>query len=53
VSTSFFAAEPVTPTTRQPWMRASCPTTLPVAPAAADTSTVSSAAGRPTSNSPK
>ncbi len=35
------------PTARQPWFLASCPTTLPTAPDAADTSTVSPAFGSP------
>ena len=41
------------PTVRQPLIRAICPTTLPTAPAAPDTTTVWPGSGRPTSSSPK
>jgi len=39
--------------TRQPLIRAIWPATLPTAPAAAETTTVSPALARPTSSSPK
>src|SRR5256714_5973465 len=49
---SHLAGPPATPTARQPWIFASCPTTLPTAPAAADTTTVSPAFGLPICVSP-
>ena len=53
VSSSPLASDPATPTTRHPRCRASCPTRWPTEPLAAPTTTVSPAAGRPTSNRPK
>ena len=48
-----FSAPPAMPTTRQPLILAIWPTTWPTAPAAAETTTVSPATGRPISSSPK
>jgi len=48
-----FSGPPAMPTTRAPAIRAICPATEPVAPAAADTTTVSPGCGRPTPVIPK
>ena len=54
VSQAHFSGEPAMPTTvPAPSMRASWPTTDPVAPAAPDTTTVSPGLGWPMSSSPK
>ena len=48
-----FAAPPAMPITRQPFSFAICAATMPVAPAAPETTTVSPAIGRPISRRPK
>lgn len=48
-----FCGPPAMPTTRAPAILAICPATDPVAPAAADTTTVSPGCGRPMSVIPK
>src|SRR5687767_10984696 len=52
-SHAHLSAPPAMPIARHPLIFAICPTTRPVAPAAPETSTVSPAAGRPTSSRPK
>ncbi len=47
------SAPPAMPTTRQPLIFATWPTTVPTAPAAPDTTTVLPGCGLPTSSSPK
>src|SRR5208283_3853565 len=44
---------PAMPTTRQPWIRAICPATIPTSPAAPETTTVWPACGLPMSRRPK
>ena len=48
-----FSGPPAMPTTRAPAILAICPATDPVAPAAAETTTVSPSFGRPMSVMPK
>jgi len=48
-----FSGPPAIPIVRHPLIRATCPAMLPVAPAAPETTTVSTSRGRPTSSSPK
>uniref|UniRef100_A0A182W5T7 hydroxyisourate hydrolase n=1 Tax=Anopheles minimus TaxID=112268 RepID=A0A182W5T7_9DIPT len=52
-SHSHFSSDPAMPTTRQPLIFAICPTTLPTAPAAPLTTTVSPSFGRQSSRKPK
>ena len=53
VTTRHFSGPPAMPMTRQPLILAICPATLPTAPAAPDTTTVSPSLAFPVSSSAK